>query len=278
MAEKKPRKQEQEAEEHENAERWLLSYADMMTLLVAFFIMMYSMSVMNLKKFDKVAIAIRSGFGGETTGGKGKYMTGKNWSIIDADVPSRASSTEGGKLAGKQKPEGPTVVKDETFLEHLRSQLAYLKLDKTIQPILDVEPNDGNRYSLILSDQITFEPGRAAISPANSKVIVQVGGYLTNVPMKVVIEGFSGHFGGNQEFKDSWDLSLARARQVANCLITNNDVNPRRITITGYGEWKSVGRARKLSMNAAGEWKSADDVSPDPNKSNDRVTISVLLK
>ena len=53
--------------EHENSERWLLTYADMITLLVAFFIMLYAMSVMNQAKFQQLAISVRSGFGGSLT-------------------------------------------------------------------------------------------------------------------------------------------------------------------------------------------------------------------
>ncbi|OGV68558.1 MAG: hypothetical protein A2283_20085 [Lentisphaerae bacterium RIFOXYA12_FULL_48_11] len=277
MAEKKPRKQEHEEEPPENAERWLLSYADMMTLLVAFFIMMYSMSALNLKKFSAVAIAIRSGFGGETTGGKGKVIAGRNWAIVGSDVPSAASSSgEGGKKKGKQAVE--EIIHDQAFLEHLKTQIAYLKLDRTIQPILDVEPNEGNRYSVILSDQIVFEPGKASISEENARLIQHIGGFLTNAPMKIVVEGFSGHFQSNPEFRDSWQLSLERARKVADYLISKVDVNPRRITIMGYGEWKTASRARKLSMTATGEWRPSDDVSPGINNSNDRVTVSVLLK
>ena len=276
MAEKKARPKEIEEAEAENAERWLLSYADMMTLLVAFFIMMYSMSVMNLKKFDKVAMSIRSGFGGETTGGKGKVLVGRNWSVVGTDVPSSGSTGEGGKKLGKMAVQ--EVVKDETFIEHLRSQIAYLKLDMSVQPILDVEPNDGNRYSLILSDQISFAPGEAKLAEENVKLISQIGSSLTNVPMKIVVEGYSGHFTGNSEFKNSWDLSMARASRVGDYLIDKMDINPRRITLMAYGEWKTISRARKLSMTATGEWKPADIANPDASKSNDRVTVSVMMK
>ncbi len=51
-------------EEHENLERWLLTYADMITLLTAFFILLYSMSVLNMAKFRKLAVSVRSGFDG----------------------------------------------------------------------------------------------------------------------------------------------------------------------------------------------------------------------
>ena len=69
MAHGRRRRKGGHAEGHGNSERWLLTYADMITLLTAFFILMYSMSVMNLTKFQQVAIAIRSGFGGQLQGG-----------------------------------------------------------------------------------------------------------------------------------------------------------------------------------------------------------------
>ncbi len=54
--------------EHENEERWLVTYADMITLLMAFFIMMYAMSIVNLGKFNELAVSVRSGFGGTSPG------------------------------------------------------------------------------------------------------------------------------------------------------------------------------------------------------------------
>src|SRR5580658_3505161 len=60
--------------EHENHERWLLTYADMITLLVAFFIMLYAMSVMNVTKFQQLAVSVRSGFGGSMTNGTPTIM------------------------------------------------------------------------------------------------------------------------------------------------------------------------------------------------------------
>lgn len=72
-------------EEEESEERWLITYADMITLLVAFFMMMYSMSVVNLEKFKKAAIGIRSGFNGSIPDGK-PHKAGD--SLIETGAPS----------------------------------------------------------------------------------------------------------------------------------------------------------------------------------------------
>ncbi len=61
---------------HHNSERWLLTYADMITLLTAFFLMLYSMSVMSRGKFSALASSVRSGFGSVTPGGTGILKDG----------------------------------------------------------------------------------------------------------------------------------------------------------------------------------------------------------
>src|SRR5689334_24666079 len=68
----------QHTETHNNSERWLLTYADMITLLTAFFLMLYSMSVMSKGKFQQVALSVRSGFGGVLAGGTGLLPDNKS--------------------------------------------------------------------------------------------------------------------------------------------------------------------------------------------------------
>lgn len=68
------RKGKAREEEHENIERWLITYADMITLLMAFFIMMYAMSVVNKGKFAALAVSVRTGFGGPIAGALPEFL------------------------------------------------------------------------------------------------------------------------------------------------------------------------------------------------------------
>src|SRR5580704_10198632 len=77
--------------EHDNHERWLLTYADMITLLVAFFIMLYAMSVMNVTKFQQLAVSVRSGFGGSFVNGAPTIIRG------GGGVTGRASIVSNGQ-------------------------------------------------------------------------------------------------------------------------------------------------------------------------------------
>ena len=77
---------------HGSSERWLLTYADMITLLMAFFIMMYSMSVMNIAKFHEAAVSIRSGFGGAMAG-QGKSVLSSNGQVSFKPSPISGDTT-----------------------------------------------------------------------------------------------------------------------------------------------------------------------------------------
>ena len=80
------RRRKRQDNHHGNSDRWLLTYADMITLLMAFFVMMYSMSVLNVSKFREAAISIRSGFGGNMPG-QGKGVMGANGQFSAKPTP-----------------------------------------------------------------------------------------------------------------------------------------------------------------------------------------------
>ncbi len=279
MADKPQRKKPPEAEEHENLERWLLTYADMITLLVAFFIMMYSMSVLNIKKFQDVAIAIRSGFGGPFGGKKGKVFFEKSWTMV--------MRQEGGGTLNKPTDDQPRGRGDEewnpetqlsmTMLDYVSDQLAVLKLDESVQPILEVDTTAGNRLCVIISDQIFFEPDVATLSDEGRKKVMHIGDILKESAFPISVEGYSSPLRDKSKFQDSWQLSTERARSVVDCLSRDVHINPRRLSLSGFGEWRSPGKTRRLGMTAKGEWKTLANPSVDDDSAN-RVIISVLLK
>ena len=279
MSDKHQKKKAEEPEEHENAERWLLTYADMITLLVAFFIMMYSMSVLNLKKFQNVAISIRSGFGGPLGGKKGKafFDAGGATMLKKADGGSPSKSSENQPTGRGNEEWNPETQASMTMLDYVSDQLAVLKLDESIQPILEIDTTAGNRLSVIISDQLFFETGQASLSDDNKKKLAHIGETLKDSPFRISVEGYSSPLRDTQTFQDSWQLSTERARGVVEYLSRDLRINPRRLSLSGFGEWHSPGKSRRLGMTAKGEWKALSDRSANDN-SADRVVVSVLLK
>ena len=272
------RKQHVEEEEHENAERWLLTYADMITLLVAFFIMMYSMSVMDMKKFSEVAIAIRSGFMGELSG-TGSHPLPKSVSGTDRDVQPIIAGMADSPNPYYGHAEGtPNFGEKTSITQYIKNQFAILRLNEAIQPVLDIAANEGNRFVVIVTDQIIFDHYSAAITSAAADKLRKVGNALKKNNVKILLDGYSSAVTTNSgsSFQDSWQLSAERTRQAANFLVDELKINPRRVTLANYGEWKTPDRSKCLQMDHNGEWRTL--VSTNSPDVQDRVVLSIILE
>ncbi len=272
------RKKQHEEEAPENAERWLLTYADMMTLLVAFFIMMYSMSVMDMKKFNEVAIAIRSGFMGELSG-TGRNPLPKSVSGTDRESQPIVAGTEPAPNPYFGHAEGTPDFKEKVSVtQYVKNQFAILRLNETIHPVLDVAANEGNRFVVIVTDQILFDPCSAAITQSSAEKLRKIGNALKKSNVKIMLDGYSPPVATNAPcaFQDSWQLAGERTRTTANFLVDELQINPRVITLANHGEWKVPDRSKCLEMNHNGEWKA---LSTNGNSdSQDRVILSIVLE
>ena len=276
---KKNKRSRGEEEGPENAERWLLTYADMMTLLVAFFIMMYSMSVMDMKKFNEIAVAIRSGFMGELSG-TGKNPLPKNVSGTDRDTQPIVAGVEAAPNPYYGHAEGTPDLKDKVNItQYIKNQFAMMRLDQTIMPVLDVAANEGNRFVVIVSDQILFDRESAILQPAIIERLRKAGNALKKSPVKIQLDGYAHPVSTNTpgSFQDSWQLSAERTRQVANFLVDEIQINPRRMTLTNHGEWKVPDYTKCLQLDHNGGWKSLINTTNAPD-TQDRVVISILLE
>ena len=273
------RKKQHEEEAPENAERWLLTYADMMTLLVAFFIMMYSMSVMDMKKFNEVAIAIRSGFMGEMSG-TGKHPLPNKASGTDRDTQPVISGNETSANPYYGHAEGtPTFSEKASITQYIKDQFAMLRLDESIHPVLDVAANEGNRFVVIVTDQILFDRYSTAITPAAAERLRKAGGALKKTNVKIQLDGYAAPVSTNDasSFQDSWQLSAERVRKAANFLVDELQINPRRIALSNYGEWKIPNRSKCLEMDHNGQWRAMVAATNAPDI-QDRVVLSVILE
>lgn len=271
------RKKHDEGEgEHENAERWLLTYADMITLLVAFFIMMYSMSVVNIKKFQAVAISIRSGFGGDF-GMKGSSLVdaGSSAYMREKTVEAQAQQSRKTIKVVEKTTKAPAGEEPMNVYEYVKTQLATLRLDQSYIPVLDLDASDGNRLRVILTDRINFAPGSTSLTPEARAEVRKIGNILKDSTFRAAVDGYS--IADDKDSWKGWSLSMERARQVAIVLVDEMKVNPRRLLLSGYGEWKIPGKARRLRMSASGAWERVKDDTEVLNE-RDVVVVSVIVK
>lgn len=199
--------------------RWLLTYADMITLLMAFFIMMYSMSVMNLEKFREVAFSIRSGFGGPMQGGQSilNYQTHGESATPSISDPEQSGGA--GALPGAAK-EIEQYVK-----QHQLGKFVRVRAERR-----------GLVVSLI-TDEVMFGRGRAELRPKARQVLAQVAGIARKLPNLIAIEGHTCDLPiRTAQFPSNWELSTARAATVVRFLIEQGGLPARRLSASGYAD------------------------------------------
>lgn len=213
------RRNKKHEEEPENHERWLLSYADFITLLMIFFIIMYSMSEMDKSKYNELASVFSMEMGG---GGTGILEGGSE----SDDVENSKGSIE---LTEEEQQE---VVKE------------------TIDAYIDTsELNDSVTTSieergLVLSfnDALFFDSGNAEIKENQQNKFVDIGKLLNQPALKnsfIRVEGYTDSVPvSNPKYKSNWDLSVLRASNVAQIIIKDSGINPNRISVVGYGEYR----------------------------------------
>ncbi len=201
---------------HENHERWLLTYADMITLLMAFFIMMYSMSVINLAKFKEAAISIRSGFGGAASG-QGK-------SVLN----------NGGAYSPKPSPIGGDGT--ESTWKVVSPLISYINMDPQLKKNARVTVDNRGVVISMLSDNMLFEPGSADIRQPARPLLNKIAEMLFKIDNNIRVEGHTCNLpprsGGR--YPTNWELSTARATNVLRYLVEDKGLDAARFSAAGY--------------------------------------------
>lgn len=191
-------------------ERWLLTYSDMITLLMIFFIMMYVISNVNMQKFQSLAASLRAVLKGEPTG-----------MFLQAGPSFVAGEgTEAKQLSQIEK--------------ELESYLQKRGLDR----LVTVREEE---RGLVISFQETvlFPRGSAELTPEAKNIISQVGAILKNVPNYIRIEGHTCNLPiKTPKYPSNWELSAARAINVLQELIATSQITPSHLSATGYGEYR----------------------------------------
>jgi chemotaxis protein MotB len=216
------RKKHEEA--HENHERWLLSYADFITLLMIFFIIMYSMSNLDKEKYKQVASGLQKAMGG----GGGANIIGVDGgvSIDQSNAPIDTNLVE---------------MNEEERLGQVKEAVDKYLGESGLSNSVETKVEE---RGLVLSfkDSLFFDSGKADIKPEQAKKLIEIG-KLLNQPIVnksfIRVEGHTDDRPMNSyQFKSNWDLSVIRASNVLQLLINQSGIKAERISAAGYGEFR----------------------------------------
>jgi chemotaxis protein MotB len=222
-------------EEHDNTERWMVSYADFITLLFAFFTVMYAISHVDAGKLEKFAGSTKDAFNANSAGEKIQ--------VIEEIAP---------------------VYDDFTAVE------AELKkaVDALVANGYASVKRDERGVVISLGDNILFDAGEAIIRESAVSALAPIASVIQNIPHHISIEGHTDNLPIRSSlFPSNWELSTLRAANVLSYLIKNYNLPPERFSIAGYAEFKPVasnetphGRAKNrrvdivvLNHNSKGE-------------------------
>jgi chemotaxis protein MotB len=200
--------------------RWLLTYADMITLLMAFFIMMYSMSILNLGKFRQAAISIKSGFGGMVNG-QGKSIIGTS-----GQFGIRPSPVEGDSLG---------VPFD------IKKKIQRLVQEDDLRKMLRLRQDKRGLVISVVTDKLVFAKGKAELTPAAKHVLNSVAAVIRDAPNDIRVEGHTCNLPiASDSYASNWELSTARATNVIRYFIENQGIDSGRLSAAGYADSKPL--------------------------------------
>jgi chemotaxis protein MotB len=221
----------QQHEEKENKERWLLTYADLITLLMIFFVVLYAVSRVDAQKFKQLAETLSAVFGG------GRSLVGEGTGTRILQLPGQTSSE----------------------LEEVRTSAAELLAKQGLRRGSSAELQSSG-LKITLANRLIFHPASASIEPAVRTKLVALGKLLSYSEGPIRIEGHTDNTPVRSgQYASNWQLSAVRAANIAQLLVEQAGVDPRRLSAVGFGDSRPI----------------ADNNTPEGRARNRRVVIVI---
>lgn len=219
-------------EEHENHERWLVSYADFITLLFAFFVVMYAVSSVN----------------------EGKYRV-----LSESMVTAFTNNKPLGQMAVVELPlEQSKPAMEKTVQERPDDFQVYMKVANALGTLdnksADVSVHNSPRgISIKVKDEVAFDSGSVLMKPEIREVLDLIAALTKDLPNLISVEGHTDSIPiRSAQFPSNWELSASRSAAIVRYFVNQQQFASERFSATGYGG------ERPLESNATAEGRSAN--------------------
>ncbi len=249
-------------EEHENHERWLISYADFITLLFAFFVVMYSISSVDKKKYDTLSYALGNAFN------KNGDLMMSNKSRFGAVSDNSSSTSTGNKIPKLINQPNLTQLRNQHLIREKKNigNIAHYLTQSLASLVKAGQINitlTEHGMVIDLYDSLLFASGSAEIATKALVPIHEIAQQLRDLPNMILVEGHTDDIPiSNLEFRSNWELSAMRASRLVG-LISKEGIADKRLSATGYGASRPVadnadklGRARNRHVTIVVGYKN----------------------
>ncbi|MGM8213377.1 flagellar motor protein MotS [Virgibacillus sp. W0430] len=217
------------------APKWMVTYSDMVTLILVFFILLFSFSQIDLVKFEAVSESFRN-----------RMIFDFYPSPIPMENPTQSSSHQE-KGDNSNEFQTPTLKKDTTDKDQQQDSLSQLM--NNVENFLNehglndvVSANRTERgVVLVLQERVLFDSGEAEILDSGKPFLNEIGTLLLKIPNHVKVEGHTDNRPiSNYRYPSNWELSGARAGSVIRYLMNKNDLDESRFSVAGYGDTRPL--------------------------------------
>jgi chemotaxis protein MotB len=224
---------------------WLTTYADLVTLLFAFFVLLYAFSQVEQEKFDIIASSLNA------------VLNGKGYELIEneAKPPTPDNPTN------PEDPTGNDPTADSQTKDRLVSQLTALIEELELDDYVDIQVED-EFVSLTIRDAVVFDSGSADVKAEGRTILLEISRIFETLNNDILIEGHTDNIPINTpEYPSNWELSLDRALNVMYFFVDVSGLEEDRFGVVGFGENQPI----------------ADNDTPEGREQNRRVNILILF-
>lgn len=270
----KRKKAHEEHEEHVNHERWLVSYADMLTLLFVLFVVLFSMSSVDQKKFAELAAGLSSGFGAQSVAFTGQTSaldgSGNSSEIVQIDPGANPGDGKSGtsNLTSKEKSavaaavaaqtrskasqDGKAAAKEAEDLKKLENKISDALAKEKLLGSVKFTIDRRGLVVTIVTNEVVFAGNRADLQAGGKKILDAIAPTLAKLPNNIEVDGNTNQLKARTTFYPSgWELSAARASTTVRYLVSKG-LAKSRMSAVGFSDTKPLiapSDPRSVTMN-----------------------------
>jgi len=253
---------EKKHSEEEGGEAWLLPYSDLMTLLLAVFIVLFAVSKVDQTKAEEISNAFKGMFessSGVMSEGEGSVIP-REPNGVDEMKGETGENTEAGNAVSQEELEAFLGKYEVNNLQELQTRLDAIFEHEEMSDLVSTNV-DLRGLVITLNNAIVFNSGSADIKPEYESSLIKIADIIRLVNNHIRVEGHTDNRPINTStYPSNWELSTARAAGVVRLFIEKGKIAPERVVAVGYGEYKPV----------------ADNSTEEGKEKNRRIDIIVL--
>lgn len=222
-----------QSEVQDREDRWLITYADMITLIMVFFVVMYAIAEVKVTKLTPISYALNKNFSSSKNNDTIVFSEGEFSDIRKYIVGDKIVNILKSNLEDLGKPPNPAV-------KQLGNNISSKLNEKNMKNMVNMEFKPDELTISLNTGKGFFERGSADINPITAQVLDTVADSCRDLPdsANIRVEGYTCDLpitSGN--FPSNWELSTARATNVARYFIEKDNIDPWKLSASGYGEY-----------------------------------------